>query len=125
MTLIILEMFVPIYLYTADWKLVIFTTVHSGSPTFSYPTTPTNTQPQPRLQVKAGKLNFFDIVFEDKIYIFLYNLVLTANADWMSKWAEFGASLYTYTIFYINAPEWDIFWNCNDSSQWTIKELFA
>lgn len=45
-------------IYTVDKRFVFFLFYYSGSPTFSYPTTPTNTQPQPRIQVKAGKSNY-------------------------------------------------------------------
>ncbi|XP_062842149.1 fli-1 proto-oncogene, ETS transcription factor-related sequence isoform X2 [Trichomycterus rosablanca] len=39
--------------YNTDILLSHLTYLRQSSPTFSYPTTPTNTQPQPRLQVKA------------------------------------------------------------------------
>ncbi|KAI4889444.1 hypothetical protein NFI96_021263, partial [Prochilodus magdalenae] len=40
--------------YNTDILLSHLNYLRQSSPTFSYPTTPTNTQPQPRLQVKAA-----------------------------------------------------------------------
>ncbi|XP_022518291.1 fli-1 proto-oncogene, ETS transcription factor-related sequence isoform X2 [Astyanax mexicanus] len=46
--------------YNTDILLSHLNYLRQSSPTFSYPTTPTNTQPQPRLQVKAEN-NFEEI----------------------------------------------------------------
>ncbi|XP_076869373.1 fli-1 proto-oncogene, ETS transcription factor-related sequence isoform X2 [Brachyhypopomus gauderio] len=47
-------------IYNTDILISHLNYLRQSSPTFSYPTTPTNTQPQPRLQVKAEN-NFEEI----------------------------------------------------------------